>query len=275
VATLQTQGISLYYETCGDRRKPPVMLISGLGGAGASWGAQTARFAKDYFVVVPDHRGTGRTTRATDGYTIAQHAADMAALIEHLELGPTHIVGTSTGGAIGQLMALDHAETVRSVTMASSFARADDYFRREFALRRKLVAESDAQTIFNAYALFLFAPRYISKNPERVAAWVERASGSHPFEREIALKRIDMILAHDALSRFAAIRQPVLVLCGDHDFCAPPHLSEEIAQAIPGSQFAIFEGGGHFIDVEQEERFFVTVRSFIDRQPAAAKETAA
>jgi len=275
MAILQTQGISLYYETYGDRSKRPVMLIAGLGGAGASWGAQTARFAEDYFVVVPDHRGTGRTTRAKDGYTIAQHAADMAALVEHLELGPTHIVGTSTGGAIGQLMALDHAGTVRTVTMASSFARADDYFRREFALRRKLVAESDPQTIFNCYALFLFSPRYISKNPERVAAWVERASGSHPFEREIALKRIDMILAHDALSRLGGIRQPVLVLCGDHDFCAPPHLSEEIVQAIPGTHLVTFEGSGHFIDIEQEERFFKTVRSFIDRQSAAAAEEAA
>jgi aminoacrylate hydrolase len=73
--------------------------------------------------VLPDHRGTGKTTRATDGYTIAQHAADMAALLRHLELGPTHLVGSSTGGAIAQGMALDHARLVRSLTMSSSFAR--------------------------------------------------------------------------------------------------------------------------------------------------------
>lgn len=268
MGTLQTQGISLYYETFGDRRKPPVMLIAGLGGAGASWGAQIGRFAKDYFVVLPDHRGTGRTTRAADGYTIAQHAADMASLIEHLELGPTHLVGTSTGGAIGQIMALDHAAQVRSVTIASSFARADAFFQREFALRRKLVAESDPQTIFNCYALFLFSPRYASEHPERVTAWVDRTA-SHTLEREIALKRLDMILAHDCLLRLKAIKQPVLILCGDHDFCAPPHLSEEIAQAIPNSQLVIFPGGGHFISIEQEEQYFQTVRTFMDRHAAA------
>jgi hypothetical protein len=39
---------------------------------------------------------------------------------------------------------LDHSATVRSVTMASSFARPDSYLRRQFALRRKLMAEADA-----------------------------------------------------------------------------------------------------------------------------------
>jgi aminoacrylate hydrolase len=76
MAVFETQGISLHYEVYGDRRKPAVLLLAGLGGAGASWGPQTARFAADRFVIVPDHRGTGQTTRAPDGYTIAQHAAD-------------------------------------------------------------------------------------------------------------------------------------------------------------------------------------------------------
>lgn len=133
------------------------MLIAGLGGTGSSWGPHLAGFAKDYFVVLPDHRGTGRSTHTTQELTIAQHAADMAAILEHLDLGPAHIAGTSTGGAIAQLMALDYAGCVRSVVMTSSFARPDSYLRREFALRRKLPTEADARTIYECYALFLFS----------------------------------------------------------------------------------------------------------------------
>jgi len=214
--------------------------------------------------VVPDHRGTGRTSRPKDGYTIAQHAADMAALIDHLALGPTHVVGSSTGGAIAQLMALDHAALVRTVTQVSSFARPDDFMRRQFRLRRKLQAEADMQTAADGAALFLFSPRYASRNPDIVAAWIARAA-TQRAEREIALARIDMIMAHDALARLPGIKQPTLIVCGDDDFCTPRHLSEEIAQAIGGAELAVVPDAGHFVYLEQEQRFFDAVRAFIGR----------
>lgn len=261
---LETQGISLHYEVFGDRKKPPVILIAGLGGTGAGFGPQIDRFAASHFVVLPDHRGTGQTTRAADGYTIAQHAADMAALIAHLDVGPVHIVGSSTGGAIAQLMALDHAAQVRSVTMASSFARTDDYMRRQFALRRQLMAEADMRTAHGCGALFLFSPRYAAENPQRVAAWIDRVAALPP-ERDIALTRIDMIMAHDVFARLGDIRKPVLVICGDEDICTPLHMSEDIAQAVPGAELVVLPGGGHFIYLEQEQAFFEAVRAFIDR----------
>src|SRR5580658_3394940 len=84
----------------GTRGKPPVILIAGLGGAGTSWGTFPERFARDHFVVVPDQRGTGKTTRSDGGYTVSQLATDMVALLQHLDIGPAHVVGTSTGGAV-------------------------------------------------------------------------------------------------------------------------------------------------------------------------------
>jgi aminoacrylate hydrolase len=146
--------------------------------------------------------------------------------------------------------------------MTSSFARADSYLRREFALRRKLLTDADARTVYECYALFLFSPLYASRHPERVAAWIERTA-SHPLEREIGAKRIDMIMAHDALARLPDIRQPSLAVCGDQDFCTPLHLSEEIARAIPGAELTILPSGGHFIHDEQEDPFFEAVRTFI------------
>ncbi len=85
---------------------------------------------------------------------------------------------------------------------------------RELALRRKLVAEADRQTVYSCYALFLFSPRYAAREANRVETWIDRAAAA-PAEREIALKRIDMILAHDVYARLGSIRQPALVICGD------------------------------------------------------------
>src|ERR1700741_3039518 len=52
--TLNTQGISLHYEVYGNPTNPPVLLISGLGGVGASWGPQIKKFAEKYYVILPD-----------------------------------------------------------------------------------------------------------------------------------------------------------------------------------------------------------------------------
>lgn len=265
MATLNTQGISLHYETRGNPTNPPVLLLAGLGGSGTSWNAQIDRFATDYFVVVPDHRGTGQSTHAEGGYTTAQLATDMASLVEHLALGPMHVVGASTGGAIGQHMALDYPHTVRTLAMVSSFARFDAFTRREFEVRRKMAAEWDRRALYSGYALFLFSPKYTREYPDRVTAWVERtaAQPTVPEDRAIALKRIDMVAAHDTLSRLGEIRQPTLIVCGDQDFCTPLPLSEEMARAIPGSEFVVVPDSGHLIENEQEEEFFRIVSTFI------------
>lgn len=258
------EGFSLHYETFGDRGRPPVMLVAGLGGAGASWGGQIERFARAHFVVLPDHRGTGKSDRPAEGYSIAQHAADMAALIAHLEIGPMHVIGTSTGGAIAQLMALDHGQTARSITMSSAFAGPDPYLRQEFTLRRQLLEHAEPHTLYSWYALLLFSPRYASEHPAAVAAWIDRAA-SAPLERAIALKRTDMVMAHDATARLGDIKHPTLVLCGDQDFCTPVFLSERIARAIPHAEFTVFPGGGHFIHAEMEDHYFAAVADFIAR----------
>ena len=264
MATLTTQGIDIHYELFGDRKKPPVVLLHGLAGSGRSWGSQVERFAERFFVVLPDQRGCGQSSRPEQGYTIAQMALDTASLLEHLDVGPAHVVGSSTGGAIAQVLALDHAALVRTVTLASSFACADAFMRREFATRRLLMAEHDRKAAVSGYALFLFSPRYARDNPEAVEQWVERAS-SGPDDREIALARIDMVMAHDARARLGAIAQPALVICGDTDFCTPLPNSEELARLVAGAELAVLRGGGHLIHHEQEQLFHDTVRAFVAR----------
>lgn len=263
---VDTQGISLYYELHGDPSTPPVLLISGLGGVGKSWAGQVERFAENHFVVLPDQRGTGQTTHAANGYTTQQLAQDMADLVRHLGLGPVHIVGASTGGAMGQHLALDHPDLVRSLTLSSSFARFDPYVAREFEIRRKMAAEWDRRTLMSAYALFLLGPRFTHQHPDQVSDWIARAASAPtgPADRDIDMKRIDMIAAHDVHHRLAEIRTPTLVMSGTHNFCTTLALSEELAYGIPGAQLVVFDDAGELIELEQPDKFFNIVARFLD-----------
>lgn len=267
MAYVETEGISLYYETHGEPGDPPVLLLSGLAGVGASWHNQISRFADRYHVIVPDQRGTGHSSRSEHGHTTVQLAADMAGLIDHLGVGPAHVVGASTGGAIAQFMALNHPDTVATATLVASFARFDAYLRRQFATRRKMAAEWDRHELLSAYSLFLFSPAFTRDHPEKVTAWIERAAAlpMPPQDIDISLRRIDMIAAHDTLDRLGHIAQPTLVICGAHDFCTPLPLSQEIAAAIPDAELVVPDCG-HFVEHELEAQFFELVCGFIERR---------
>jgi aminoacrylate hydrolase len=267
MATLNTQGISLYYELYGNASLPPVLLISGLGGMGTSWVSQIKKFSEKYYLILPDQRGTGQSTHAEDGYTTQQLASDMASLIEYLGLKSVHIVGSSTGGAIAQYVALNHTDKVRSLTLSSSFSRFDTFMKREFMVRRKMAEEWDRYSMFSGHSLFLFSPRFNREHPEKVAAWIERAA-THPtteLDHQIELKRIDMIAAHDTFERLNEIQKPTLVLCADRNLCTPLPVSEDIANNIPGAELVVLKDAGELIEIEKEEEFFQLVSSFIDR----------
>ena len=266
--TVTTSGFTQYYEVHGDPANPPVLLISGLGGVGASWGPQVERFAANHFVLLPDQRGTGRTTHAADGYTTEQLAEDMVALIEHAGLPSVHVVGASTGGAVAQHLALKHPDLVRSLTLSSSFARFDAFMRREFQIRRKMAVEWERFDLLSAYSLFLFSPRFTDEHPERVRTWIENASRIRADEaasRQIDLQRIDMIAAHDTSARLGEISRPTLVLCGDNNHCTPMPVSEELAEGIAGAELVVFEDADELIEIEQPDRYFAVVSSFIAR----------
>src|SRR5260370_16566958 len=82
----------------------------GVGVAGfASFGhGQAVAFAKKFDVVTHDHRGIGQSDVTRSGFTVDRMAADVVGLMDALEIERAHIVAHSTGGAIAQLLPLDH-----------------------------------------------------------------------------------------------------------------------------------------------------------------------
>ena len=256
---IQSNDAEIYYEVEGSGT--PVMLIAGLAGTGATWGPQRALFAKRHKVIIPDHRGTGRSTHTPKHMTISQHAADFARIIETLGVGPVHCIGSSTGGAITQALALDHPALVKTATIASSWSQVDPFFRRQFEARARMVQGAGIRAATEMGALFLFDPRFQMTNDAVVRGWVDIATKNASIP-EIAVARMEMILAHDRLEDLPRIKCPTLVIVGEADFCTPPHLSEQMAAAIPGAEFAKLPGG-HFFFMERPEAFNDRVEAFI------------
>jgi aminoacrylate hydrolase len=259
VPEAHVNGIDIHYETQGSG--DPVMLLTGLGGAGRAWGDQIDRFAAGFTTIVPDHRGTGQSSKPDGGYTVQQTAADMAETLRAIGTGPAHLVGSSTGGAMAQVMAIDHPDVVRSITLVSSWAKADDHFRHQFAVRKRTLEEMGVEAYTQVSALFLFSAAHFRHHYEDVRTWMAN-SAAGAKRPDIMAKRIDMIVAFDETDRLGRIEVPALVVAGNGDACTPPAHSQELASLIPGAELVVLETG-HFVSKEQPDVFYDLVSGFL------------
>ena len=109
----------LHYENLG--AGPPVVLLHGFTNYGLSWAPQLAAVVHaGHRVILPDLRGHGASTPATELCTVTDLAQDVIALLDHLGIGPVVVCGLSLGGMVAMQMALDEPDRIAGLVIANS-----------------------------------------------------------------------------------------------------------------------------------------------------------
>lgn len=100
MATLTTRdGVEIFYKDWGPRTGQPIVFHHGWPLSGDDWDGQMLYFiAKGFRVIAHDRRGHGRSSQVGDGHDMDHYAADVAAVVEHLDLRNAVHIGHSTGG---------------------------------------------------------------------------------------------------------------------------------------------------------------------------------
>ncbi len=253
-------GAKHYYETHG--HGTPLLLVAGMGGACTYWSEQVETFARAYRVVLYDQRGTGRSDHSPVE-SIEQLAADALALLDALAIERAHYLGHSTGGAIGQVLAIEHPERLHRLVIHASVARSDAYRARVWGLRLAVLERLGAETYATTTSIFLYPPWYIAAHDERLQA-EERRAAAMLSDPAVMGSRIAAILKFDRTAELSAVRAPTLLLCAQDDILTPPHFSEEIARLIPGAKLVLMARGGHACARSQPEEFNRHVLDFLD-----------
>ena len=223
----------------------PLLLISGLGGTADFWAPLRPLLRDEFQLVLFDHRGTGRSDRPSDGYSIQRIAADVIAIMDALRIERAHIVGHSTGGAVTQTLALDAADRVDRIVISASWARSDYYFRLLFETRLAV------------------PPAWITDHE------AEEKRANARAEQELAspdatAARLRMLFAHDRFADLPRITAPTLVLGAPDDMIVPIAHSHEIAGQVPCAEFHELTGG-HFFPRTQANHFVEIVSRFLRR----------
>ncbi len=233
----------LYYEVTGDG--PPLLLVPGLSGVGTFWAQQVPDLARDFRVIVHDHRGTGASTHSRIRYSVEQMADDVLRLMDALGVESAHLVGHSTGGAIGQVIAQDHPARLRSLVLSATWAGQDPYFRRLFESRRETLVACGVEAYLRASVLMLAPPWWVRANDAVLVEQHRRTAAASP-PIEVLTSRIDAIVRFDRRARLGEIRTPTLVIVAADDMITPRFYSDELAERIAGAKLVVLEAGGHF-----------------------------
>jgi pimeloyl-ACP methyl ester carboxylesterase len=252
----------LYYDEHGVGQ--PVLLLSGLGGNRLGWRKQVAPLSAKFRVIAMDNRDAGDSGDSVIMYTIANMAADSAALIEALALGPTHVAGWSMGGFIAQELAIRFPQAVAKLVLVATTAGGPAAVPAAPEILATLVRSDDddiESRVRRSYVLST-GPSYAPAHPEDVDKAVELAI-QMPMPQRNYLRQVNAVRQHNTGDRLSRIAAPTLVIHGDCDALVPYANGQYLAEHIPGARLSTYEGVGHLPPIEAPERFNQEVSEFL------------
>lgn len=269
-----------------------MLLLAGFGPAGSHtiFHPFLTGLAADHQVIYVDLYGRGRSGAPGEltEITFSRDVADIAGLIAALGLGPVHLYGFSYGGLIGQALALDHPELVRSLVLANSLHSPEMWQLNHANINRELANQhpevwSRIQELRRAGAaatdppmreLFAAAAALVRfRDPDNAALLA-----SEPGARNIGLypvfagADVDFIIGGeiaripDFRPRLKDLRRPTLVLAGRYDRALYPALQRQFVEFAPQIGFRVLERSGSFAHVEEPDQVFAVLRDFWKEQ---------
>ncbi len=249
---------------------PPLLLLNGGLMSMAAWEAVAAPLEARHTVVRCDFRGQ-LLTPGPPPPTLDGHAADVAALLDHLGIERAAVAGTSFGGLVAVKLAASRPERVSALAVLSATDRVPAG-TEEAALADKLrnacraaAAGGDGGLVLDTLAPHTFSP-----------AWVAAEAGTYLHRRrQIAglpatwFRDLEALLAVleglDLRPDLARVRCPALVVGAELDRTFPLARSRALAAALPGATLETVEGAGHAVVVEAPARVAALVETFLAR----------
>lgn len=241
---------------------PDLLLVAGLGGRGAFWHKQVQAFAQHFRVTTFDHRGCGESTPDKVVYGAEHMARDVLALMDAMEIESAHVLGHSTGGAIGQHIALCAPERLNKLVLSCSWAGPDTYLTELFRTRREILISCGPLAYLTMGTYLAMPSRYLQPQMKSARQFMEERLAAFPG-LEVELSRINAVYTHDLRSRLHEIAVPTFCIGAMDDQITPPGFTQEMADLIPGARQHLLDHGGHFCPIVVSECYNPRVLEFL------------
>lgn len=242
---------------------PVLLFVHGFPLNHTMWRAQIDEFSRTHRVVAPDLRGFGGTDGALYAVSMEQFADDLASLLDVLAVeGPVIFCGLSMGGYIGWQFAQRHPKRLAKLVACDTRAASDSPEAAANRLKMAdIVLKEGPEPVAWAMMPKLFAQCTSEHCPAIIYGVRQMVMTSNPVA--IAAAHRGMAVRPDVTDWLPTLRNPTLVICGEHDAISPAVEMKAFAELIPQSEFVMIPNAGHMAPMEQPELVNAALRRFI------------
>jgi pimeloyl-ACP methyl ester carboxylesterase len=263
-------GTTVNYVDIGDDRSShPIVFVHGLGGQWQNWLENIPRFAETRRVIAPDLPGFG-ASEMPDEITIGYYGQVVAELLDHLDLGPSVVVGNSMGGYVSAELAIQRPELVeRLMLVAAAGVSQMDVAKRPVLAAAKAIGLATTMDVarlratarrprLRHMALLLVARHPAGLKSDLAFEGFMSGTGRPGFEPALRAN-----LEYDFRDRLPDIGCPVLVVWGEKDMVIPVKDADTYVDLIKGSRKIIMEDTGHVSMAERPVTFNDHLEEFL------------
>jgi 3-oxoadipate enol-lactonase len=257
---VDADGVRINVALSGNTSGPVVLMSHSLATSLDLWSPQLAVLEPQFSVLRYDTRGHGASDAPQGAYTLAQLADDAVAVMDALDIEAVHWVGISMGGMIGQAVALNHAERLRSLVLCDTAAAVPSEAQALWQQRIDKARGEGMTALADETLQRWFTPPFLAKDPRGVRS-IRGMILSTPVSGFIGCS--EAIRQLDFLERLDDIRLPTLIIVGEQDPGTPVAISEAIHKRIKDSRLEIIPSAAHLCNVEQAEVFNQILLGFL------------
>lgn len=274
---VKVNGMQIEYETFGDKRSKPLLMIKGIGQQMITWSDEFCSLLarNGHYFIRYDHRDVGLSSKLDNektpelseiraavargekiipSYTLDDMAKDSIGLLDALNIDKAHICGMSMGGTIAQILAISYPDRILSLTLMMTGSGNPDLPPAKPEAMAALLSPPASQRqeyIENHLKTFriIGSPKF-AFNEE-----YHRQLAGRLFDRSfypVGMNRhfLAVLSQSNRKPALAKVKVPTLVIHGANDILVPVEAGKELAEVIPGAELLIIEGMGHDLPKE-------------------------
>jgi pimeloyl-ACP methyl ester carboxylesterase len=251
----------------------PLVLLHGITLRSDVWAPQFHQLADRYRVIAVDLRGHGRSAAGSDGYGMPRLAADLATLLEDLDLHDAVVVGHSMGGMTAMQFCGDFpevlAERVAGLVLVATRAHQVmppyvDRVARALIGRGQRVVDGGGALPARATVTTRAARLAFGDRPSRRAVEIVAGMGQS-MEPAAMVSSLAGLIEHDAREALRTTDTPTLVIVGTRDLLTPVPAASHLAHLLPNCELVVLPRAGHQLMQERPAELAELLDAFVDR----------
>jgi 2-hydroxy-6-oxonona-2,4-dienedioate hydrolase len=256
---IDVAGVRTRYLHAGDDSLPPLVLLHGSAGHAEAYVRNLDAHSDHFSVWAIDMLGHGFTDRPGHPLEVAHYVEHLLAFLDTIGADSVHLSGESLGGWVATRAAIDHPERIeRLVLNTAGGSQADPAVMERIRTLSMAAAEQPDWDTVEARILWLMADK--ERNYDDIVASrqaIYRRPGFVDAMSDILALQDPEIRARNIITpeEYGAIKAPTLVLWTSDDPTADVTEGRRIASMIPGAEFVVMEGCGHWPQYEDPEEF--------------------